>query len=131
MSGSDSDSDDDNHSGVYFANNDSPYDSWDDFFEAIEMRQEEERVAFELGSQLEETVENGLTDFTPADPNLGNEALDGEDVCFVCLVNKPDAILLACQHTGICCVCAHRLFVDAQRCPLCRHPIPSFRVVDP
>jgi hypothetical protein len=127
--------DDDNYDGVYHTNNDPPsesgdssYDSWDDFFEAIERRREE-RVAFESYSHLEETVEYRLTDFTPADPKLGNEALDSEDVCLVCLVNKPDAILLACQHAGICCVCAHRLFVNEKRCPLCRHPIPSFRVI--
>ena len=76
----------------------------------------------------------GLINFTrdavaPAPhPSLNvREALEDEDACCVCLVNYPNATLLACKHC-ICCICAERLFKDRKNCPLCRQEIPAFQV---
>jgi hypothetical protein len=58
------------------------------------------------------------------------EATEGEDACYVCCVNRPNATLPNCGHTGICCACASRLMrSQTPRCPLCRAMISHFDVV--
>jgi hypothetical protein len=46
----------------------------------------------------------------------------GQDVntCLVCWENESDAILLECGHSGICIVCALKLWHENRRCLLCR-----------
>jgi hypothetical protein len=46
----------------------------------------------------------------------------GEDgnTCLVCWERASDAILLECGHSGICIVCAQKLWHEGRRCLLCR-----------
>ena len=39
------------------------------------------------------------------------------ELCYTCLDNAADAMLLDCGHKGICLICAMRI---ERRCPLCR-----------
>ncbi len=56
------------------------------------------------------------------------EALEGEDTCYVCMVNYPDARFTPCNNTGICCACAQRITRSTGKCPLCRAAVTSFQL---
>jgi hypothetical protein len=58
---------------------------------------------------------------------LVREAVDGEDACFICLQNFPDASFLPCGNGGICCACAYRIVQTTKSCPLCRGDVVSFQ----
>ena len=49
----------------------------------------------------------------------------GEDVCFICMEQQQDAVLLECGHSGLCVACASSLWAQDRRCPLCRKRINS------
>jgi hypothetical protein len=57
-------------------------------------------------------------------------AQEGENTCYVCMDNIPNAMFPDCCNTGICCLCAHRIVTSTQTCPLCRGSVASFRVID-
>ena len=56
------------------------------------------------------------------------EALEDEEVCYVCLQNKPDSVF-DCGNSGVCCVCANVLVNTTRKCPLCRQTVESFNIV--
>jgi hypothetical protein len=45
---------------------------------------------------------------------------DDEELCYACVDSKPDTMLLACGHQGLCTSCARQLWRIDRRCPLCR-----------
>ena len=45
--------------------------------------------------------------------------------CMICWENKPNAILAACHHGGLCFQCASHLLETSASCPLCRAPLES------
>lgn len=56
------------------------------------------------------------------------EALEGEDVCLVCMHNKPDSVF-ECGNSGVCCVCANVLVKTTRKCPMCRKTVGSFNIL--
>ena len=74
------------------------------------------------------------SDFDPEDytddipPSI--QAQEGEDTCYVCMDNIPNAMFPDCGNTGICCPCANRIVTSTQTCPLCRGSVASFRAID-
>lgn len=78
-------------------------------------------------SEFDENSESDPEDY---DPTPWIQAQEGEDTCYVCMDNVPDAMFPDCGNTGICCLCAHRIVTSTQTCPLCRGSVASFRVID-
>ena len=77
-----------------------------------------------LRTEPQRTVEN------PTSPTPEAEkAKDGEDACFVCFTNVPDAKFPQCGHSGLCGVCADKLVKSTNKCPLCRETVTSFAKV--
>ena len=78
--------------------------------------------------------DNENSDFDPEDyaddltPWI--QAQEGDDTCYVCMDNIPNAMFPDCGNKGICCLCAHRICTTTQTCPLCRGSVASFRVID-
>ena len=58
--------------------------------------------------------------FVPVDETGTRTAQEGEDECCVCRINLPDAVIMPCSHTGVCCVCANQIGRTTGICPLCR-----------
>jgi len=58
---------------------------------------------------------------------LVREVQEGEDACFVCERNFPDAIFAPCSHARICCACAYQIVQTTRTCPLCRGGVVSFQ----
>jgi hypothetical protein len=58
------------------------------------------------------------------------QAKEGEDTCYVCMDNIPDAMFPDCGHTWICGPCANQIVTSTQTCPLCRRRVASFRAID-
>mmetsp|Transcript_33072 Transcript_33072/g.73699 ORF Transcript_33072/g.73699 Transcript_33072/m.73699 type:complete len:583 (-) Transcript_33072:52-1800(-) len=66
------------------------------------------------------------------------DIVEGEQLCFVCYDNAPDAILMECGHAGMCIACATNIFDDIRRpatrqratCPICRASIASVLRID-
>jgi hypothetical protein len=80
-------------------------------------------------SEFDENIESDPEDYID-DPTPWIQAQEGEDTCYVCMDNVPDAMFPDCGNTGICCLCAHRIVTSTQTCPLCRGSVASFRVID-
>ena len=59
-----------------------------------------------------------ITAVKPAEPTSSKE--DEEELCYACADSKPDTMLLACGHQGLCTSCAKHLWRIDRRCPLCR-----------
>ncbi len=51
---------------------------------------------------------------------FGNGDASGELGCVVCCVKNADAVLLPCNHGGICFECANTIAEQNQVCHLCR-----------
>eukprot|EP00767_Chilomastix_cuspidata_P002340 gnl/Chilomastix_cuspidata/2467.p1 GENE.gnl/Chilomastix_cuspidata/2467~~gnl/Chilomastix_cuspidata/2467.p1 ORF type:complete len:357 (+),score=106.80 gnl/Chilomastix_cuspidata/2467:49-1119(+) len=47
------------------------------------------------------------------------------NMCSVCWAFDANTVLLPCRHVTVCATCAEKL----QKCPLCRQPMESFRVI--
>jgi hypothetical protein len=63
-------------------------------------------------------------------PPPSNEAKEGEDHCYVCFSNVPNAKFTACGHSSICTVCADKLIrSSANKCPLCRAAVTAYNIV--
>jgi len=43
-----------------------------------------------------------------------------DELCYACENSKPNTMLLACGHQGLCTSCAKKLWRIDRRCPLCR-----------
>ena len=56
---------------------------------------------------------------------------DDGNTCLVCWDKDADAILLECGHSGICTVCAQKLWHEDRRCVFCREGFAAvMRIVD-
>lgn len=53
-----------------------------------------------------------------------------EDLCTICVANKPDCVVLECKHGGICKACMTEMMAKSRNCPLCRAPIAKVVVVE-
>jgi hypothetical protein len=54
------------------------------------------------------------------------ERVGGDNICFICYDEKPEAVLLECGHAGMCVGCAKELRLRQQGlCPICRAQIHS------
>merc|ERR1711920_503694 len=54
------------------------------------------------------------------------DVVETEQLCFICYVEAPDAVLLECGHAGLCTECADHLVErrpGRAACPICRSPI--------
>jgi hypothetical protein len=52
----------------------------------------------------------------------------GENVCYVCMVNKADAEFTECGNSGICSDCADTIIRSHHRtCPLCRKTVTAYK----
>ncbi|GMH90197.1 hypothetical protein TL16_g11693 [Triparma laevis f. inornata] len=58
----------------------------------------------------------------------GEEDEEYEDMCVVCLVNVPDALMHPCGHFMICRDCTQKVMTRSQPCPICRKEILGFDV---
>ncbi len=54
------------------------------------------------------------------------EALQGEEECYICYHNFPDAKFTPCGNRGVCCACAQRITRSTGKCPLCSLDVTSF-----
>lgn len=61
---------------------------------------------------------------------VAKEAAAGEDTCFICLDNVPDAKFNECGHSGVCCKCADSVIRRGMACPLCRADVFDFTVTE-
>ncbi len=76
-------------------------------------------------------LQSTLTTVIPPSSNV-KEAKEGEDCCYVCRSNVPNAKFTPCGHSSICTVCADRLICSsASRCPLCRAAVTDYDIVSP
>jgi hypothetical protein len=63
-------------------------------------------------------------------PPPSKEAKEGEEHCYVCFSNVPNAKFTDCGHSSICTVCADRLIrSSANKCPLCRGTVTAFDII--
>jgi hypothetical protein len=53
-----------------------------------------------------------------------------EELCYACADSKPDTMLLACGHQGLCTSCAKHLWKLDRRCPLCRTALKGMVFLD-
>ena len=55
---------------------------------------------------------------------------NGEDMCVVCLTNKPNVILKPCQHVNMCNECTAAIHSQSHvaKCPNCRQRFTDFEV---
>ena len=82
-----------------------------------------EHIEFSTAQSGEQCVNTSLA-AKGAAPEDGN-------TCLVCWENESDAVLLECGHSGICIVCAQKLWREGRSCLLCREGFAAImRIVD-
>jgi hypothetical protein len=109
-----------------------PYDYPDEYWpDTYEERQRFISTLLSSYSDEDDTeLEQQTTVEKPTSP-AAKTAKDGEEACFVCFTNVPDAMFPQCGHSGLCCVCADKIVKSTQnKCPLCRGPATSFVMVE-
>lgn len=52
-----------------------------------------------------------------------------EEVCALCLDNKPNTISLPCGHMCMCYECAMQNSANGYNCPLCNEPMTNFKFI--
>jgi hypothetical protein len=73
-------------------------------------------------------VEIAFPQNQPEEPTSSQE--DVEELCYACAASKPDTMLLACGHLGLCTSCAQHLWRMDRRCPLCRSTLKGMVFLD-
>jgi hypothetical protein len=53
-----------------------------------------------------------------------------ENLCYTCFDSRPNAMLVACRHQGLCSICAARLWHIDRRCPLCQRGVNGVVLLD-
>jgi len=53
-----------------------------------------------------------------------------EEVCYLCCINPPNAVLMTCGHGGICYDCGLKLVSKKNECMQCRRPVTEIYKVD-
>ena len=93
----------------------------------------ERTTTFAVRSSRNSTVRRILADNSRrlllAESRMIQLASEGEDSCFVCTENMPNARFTPCSHSGLCCACAYKIFQLTKTCPLCRGKVTSFQRV--
>lgn len=76
-----------------------------------------------LSAQLSCISEKDLSDSRDENSCASPQKEMTKDRCYICLENKPNAVLMPCGHGGICNKCGISLLEDESPCPICRDPV--------
>lgn len=66
---------------------------------------------------------------TTTEGGEAKEDEEEEDLCYACFETRPNTMLIACGHRGLCSACAAHLWHVDRRCPLCRRRMNGVRLI--
>ena len=85
-------------------------------------------------NQITESIRQGIVQtrerITQTEEPTAAYAEMEEPLCYACLDSRPNTMLVACGHQGLCSVCATRLWHIDRRCPLCRRGVNGVVLLD-
>jgi len=87
------------------------------------------KVRVKGGNYLSVDDLEGLKTFKPKENK--EEAIQEENLCYLCCIEEPNAVLMGCGHGGICYGCAVILMTKQNKCMECRGKVSEIYKVDP